>query len=145
MHHLLGRRFLLRAAAVAQTTCAQRTATTMATERNRVDAARELMDSFAQQTGLTQQQQQPPVRYLWTDAYAVSNFLALADDSHYADLADALVEQVHGVLGRHRDDDDRAGTTLSGLDEEAAKEQPTLGSRTTNASNGRKTASISTT
>ena len=82
--------------------------------------ARTLMQAFAERTGVIGDA--PPRRYLWTDAFAVCNFLALGE----ADLADKLVEQVHAVLGRHRDDDDRRGW-IGGLDEETATVHPTRG------------------
>ncbi len=41
----------------------------------RVRAAEDLMDGFARATGLVGDA--PPRRYLWTDAFAVGNFLGL--------------------------------------------------------------------
>jgi hypothetical protein len=79
-----------------------------------------LMLDFADRTGLTSDG--PPDRYLWTDAFAVCNFLGLGR----ADLALRLVEQVHRTLGRHRQDDPRQGW-LSGLEGESAGEHPTAG------------------
>jgi hypothetical protein len=73
------------------------------------------MMSFAERTGLTSDA--PPRRYLWTDAFAVCNFLGLArvaGEEHYAELALRLVDQVHRVLGTYRDDDERSGW-ISGL------------------------------
>ena len=43
--------------------------------RQRTETARALMLEFAQRTGLTSRA--PPRRYLWTDAFAVCNFLEL--------------------------------------------------------------------
>jgi len=57
-----------------------------------VDAL-ELMLRFAERTGLTSKA--PSKRYLWTDAFAVCNFLAL---DRY-DLAAKLVDRVHAELG----------------------------------------------
>jgi hypothetical protein len=82
--------------------------------------ARELMDGFATRTGLTGDT--PERRYLWTDAFAVCNFIALAR----IDRARALVDRVHHVLGQHRGDDGRTGW-LSGLSAEAGEAHPTLG------------------
>jgi hypothetical protein len=79
-----------------------------------------LMQAFAERTGLTGAQ--PPRRYLWTDAFAVCNFLGLGEEA----LAARLVDQVHAVLGTHREDDDRSGP-LSGLDAVAARRHPTQG------------------
>ncbi|HEX9799568.1 MAG TPA: hypothetical protein VGC00_05285 [Thermoanaerobaculia bacterium] len=88
---------------------------------------RELMDEFALASGLTGGA--PPRRYLWTDAYAVCNFLGLhreTGEGRYLDLALRLVVDVHHVLGRHRPDDARTGW-LSGLAGEEAERHPTLG------------------
>lgn len=79
-----------------------------------------LMQEFAERTGLTGAQ--PPRRYLWTDAFAVCNFLGLGEHA----LAARLVDQVHAVLGTHREDDARSGP-LSGLDAVAARRHPTQG------------------
>jgi hypothetical protein len=90
------------------------------------DAERLMLD-FAARTGLTTQQ--PPKRYLWTDAFAVCNFLGLdgATASEEARrLAVRLIDQVHHVLGHHRDDDPRRGW-ISGLDEERGARHPTIG------------------
>ncbi len=94
-------------------------------ERVRDSAA--LMEQFAVQTGLTGAT--APTRYLWTDAFAVCNFLGLADStrlSKYEELARLLIDQVHETLGRHRDDDSRTGW-LSGLADDQAREHPTAG------------------
>ena len=83
--------------------------------------------SFADRTGLTSAR--APQRYLWTDAFAVCNFLGLASlsgEARYHELALRLVNQVHHTLGKHRLDDLRTGW-LSGLDEAQAELQPTLG------------------
>jgi hypothetical protein len=89
--------------------------------------ARDIMEDFTQFTGVVGDE--PPRRYLWTDAFAVCNFLELyrqTQDAAYKRLALRLVDQVHHVLGRHRDDDARVGW-ISGLDEEEGEAQPTLG------------------
>ena len=96
-------------------------------ERFSTDSARELMQRFAERTGLDGQR--PPVRYLWTDAFAVCNFLELArrsDEQYWLDQALRLIRQVHQVLGRYRDDDKRDGW-LSGLDEDEGARHPTRG------------------
>jgi hypothetical protein len=80
----------------------------------------ELMTSFAARTGLTGAN--PQRRYLWTDAFAVCNFLGLGR----VDEALALIDRVHHVLGRHRDDDPRRGW-ISGLSEVDGEAHPTLG------------------
>lgn len=78
------------------------------------------MDRFAERTGVTSSR--PQRRYLWTDAFAVCNFLAL----DRVDLAVTLVDRVHHVLGRHRDDDSRRGW-ISGLPENEGEAHPTAG------------------
>ncbi|NBD36508.1 MAG: hypothetical protein GVY30_11005 [Chloroflexi bacterium] len=86
-----------------------------------------LMTAFAERTGLTSDA--APTRYLWTDAFAVCNFLGLARATGnvvYRDLARRLVDQVHETLGRHREDDPRPGW-LSGLSGEAARVHPPQG------------------
>ena len=85
------------------------------------------MDEFAEATGLSGGQ--PPRRYLWTDAFAVCNFLGLhrqTGTGHYLDLALHLVDQVHHVLGRHRPDDPRRGWIGARSDEEGER-HPTRG------------------
>ena len=70
-----------------------------------------------------------PRRYLWTDAFAVCNFLDLhrqTGESRYLTFALKLVDQVHHILGRHRDDDPRHGW-ISGLSEEEGEQHPTCG------------------
>src|SRR5688572_5791932 len=85
-----------------------------------IRAASRLMHAFAERTGLVGDA--APKRYLWTDAFAVCNFLALGD----TELAERLVEQVHRELGRHRADDTRTGW-IGGMDEETGTEHPTRG------------------
>ncbi|HVP76816.1 MAG TPA: hypothetical protein VMV04_02875 [Thermodesulfobacteriota bacterium] len=89
---------------------------------------REIMVEFARETGLSPASSAPR-RYLWTDAFAVCNFLGLyqaTGGKEFKDLALQLVDQVHGTLGRHRGDDSRTGW-ISGLDEEQGKRHPTRG------------------
>jgi hypothetical protein len=61
-------------------------------------------------------------RYLWTDAFAVCNYIALGE----LDLAAKLVDDVHRTLGRHRADDARRGW-ISGLSEPDGEAHPTRG------------------
>ncbi|MEX2473046.1 MAG: hypothetical protein WEA34_12740 [Gemmatimonadota bacterium] len=85
------------------------------------------MDGFASRTGLTSNR--PPRRYLWTDAFAVCNDLALhrvTGDRRHLERALALIDQVHHVLGRHRADDRREGW-ISGLPEREGSRRPTAG------------------
>ena len=91
-------------------------------------AARDLMAEFAARTGLDPPRTRPR-RYLWTDAYAVCNYLELfrrTGDAAYRDLALHLVDQVHHTLGRHREDDPRTGW-ISGLSEAEGEAHPTRG------------------
>ncbi len=90
--------------------------------------ARELMQDFARTTGLD-----PPgpcsQRYLWTDAFAVCNYLGLfrvTGDPGFRGLALRLIDEVHHTLGRFRDDDRRAGW-ISGLPPDEGELHPTLG------------------
>jgi len=92
-----------------------------------IDEAGALMLAFAERTGLSSARE--PRRYLWTDAFAVCNFLALAratGDPRYGELAQRLVDQVHHLLGRHRPDAGRSGW-LSGLGEAEGEAHPTRG------------------
>jgi hypothetical protein len=92
-----------------------------------ISIAREIMMAFADSTGLSTERS--PRRYLWTDAFAVCNFLELygrTGDKAWRDLALRLVDQVHHVLGRHRQDDPRIGW-ISGLTEEEGERHPTIG------------------
>jgi hypothetical protein len=97
--------------------------------RNATSAlVQEIMLDFARLTGLASADARPR-RYLWTDAFAVCNYLELfrqTDDETYRDLALRLVDQVHHTLGRHRDDDPRCGW-ISGLDAQEGERHPTRG------------------
>jgi hypothetical protein len=86
-----------------------------------------LMEGFAVATGLAGGSR--PVRYLWTDAFAVCNYLGLhraTGKAAWLELALRLVDKVHHDLGRHRADDTRQGW-ISGLDEEEGSRHPTRG------------------
>jgi hypothetical protein len=90
--------------------------------------ARDTMLRFAQKTGLAPGSGSP-VRYLWTDAYAVCNFLELhrrTHDVNYLKSATDLVGKVHETLGRHREDDSREGW-ISGMSEKEGRHHPTAG------------------
>ncbi len=90
--------------------------------------ARNMMIEFADLTGLLSNRKVPR-RYLWTDAFAVCNFLGLyqqTSDNTYKDLALHLIDRVHFILGRHRDDDSRTGW-ISGLGEQEGSLHPTRG------------------
>ena len=86
------------------------------------------MSEFAKATGLSTPTR-PPRRYLWTDAFAVCNYLELfrrTGQESYRQEAEHLVFQVHRILGRHREDDTRQGW-ISGLDEKEGERHPTRG------------------
>lgn len=86
-----------------------------------------IMHEFADRTGVTSDRRQ--TRYLWTDAFAVCNCLTLfrrTGEGGWAELATRLIDSVHHVLGRHRDDDPRSGW-ISGLDDEEGERHPTAG------------------
>ena len=86
------------------------------------------MNGFADHTGLSSAGKIPR-RYLWTDAFAVSNFLELyrqTGEAEYRELALRLVDQVHAILGKHREDDGRTGW-ISGLSKQEGIKHPTIG------------------
>ena len=81
----------------------------MATDAN-IALAAELMTGFVQRTGLGTDA--PSQRYLWTDAFAACNFLALSEacsEPRFRQKALLTVERVHGELGQYRQDDVRRG------------------------------------
>lgn len=91
-------------------------------------SAQSIMLDFAAATGLSDSSQDSR-RYLWTDAFAVCNYLELyvqTEEQSFLQLALKLVDQVHQILGRHREDSLHSGW-LSGLDEEQAQQHPTRG------------------
>ncbi len=90
--------------------------------------ALEFLLDFADRTGLSNRDV-PPRRYLWTDAFAVCDFLGLYEetgDGRLRELAIRLIDQVHHVLGRYRADDSRAGW-ISGLSDDEGEAHPTIG------------------
>lgn len=93
-----------------------------------LSTAKKIMNEFAYDTGFSTIEN-PPRRYLWTDAFAVCNFLEIyrqSGENTWKESAVKLVDQVHYVLGRHREDDPRNGW-ISGLSEEEGKIHPTRG------------------
>ena len=89
--------------------------------------ARTLMEDFAIATGVVGSSE--PRRYLWTDAFAVCNYLGLfqrTGEDRFLTLARSLVDQVHHILGRHRKDDLRHGW-ISGLPSGEGEKHPTCG------------------
>ena len=97
-------------------------------QRTSTPLVKKIMTEFARLTGVAPASNMPR-RYLWTDAFAVCNFLSLYQETggkEFKDLVLQLVDQVHSVLGRHRRDDHRTGW-ISGLDEEDGRLHPTKG------------------
>ncbi len=94
---------------------------------SRIREAIELMTGFAERTG--QSSERPQQRYLWTDAFAVCNFIGLSrttGEKRYIELALHLVDRVHHTLGRYRSDDSRTGW-ISRLSERQGEDHPTRG------------------
>ena len=87
-----------------------------------------LMTEYAERTGLTSAAPSPR-RYLWTDAFAVCNYLELYGQTQIKDhlkTALSLVDQVHVILGRYSDQDQRNGW-ISGLAGHEGTRHPTRG------------------
>ncbi len=62
-----------------------------------------IMKHFASSTGLSDLSREPH-RYLWTDVFAVCNYLELyrqTGSKEFLELALRLVTQVHQILGKH--------------------------------------------
>jgi len=96
--------------------------------KNKNEIPESLMNEFAERTGLTDFKK-PAKRYLWTDAFAVCNFLQLycqTNNQHYKKMALLLIDMVHSVLGRYHPQDAQKGC-ISGLDDASCKEHPTIG------------------
>ena len=86
------------------------------------------MAEFAINTGLEPESDHPK-RYLWTDAFAVCNFLELynrTNEKKYLNLAYKLIYQVHHILGQYRADNKKTGW-ISGLDNLDGEDHPTEG------------------
>jgi len=92
-----------------------------------LNSAKSIMLEFANNTGL--EAGKDPRRYLWTDAFAVCNFLDLfhkTGDTRFRNLATSLIAQAHEILGKHRKDDtSKRSGWLSGLSAEQGAEHPT--------------------
>jgi len=95
--------------------------------------AQAIMHNFALATGLSPASHsevlREPRRYLWTDAFAVCNYLQFyrqSGEESFLQLALELVDQVHEILGQHRKDSAHRGW-LSGLDYQQAQQHPTQG------------------
>lgn len=82
------------------------------THNKKILKALELMENFAGSTGLLGEKGNPHRRYLWTDAFAVQTFFRLnhkTGEEKFRHLALKLIDEVHGNLGKYREDDDRSG------------------------------------
>ncbi|HHH72688.1 MAG TPA: hypothetical protein ENL04_02560, partial [Sulfuricurvum sp.] len=96
-------------------------------QEERLKKSLEIMAAFSEGTGL-EEAGASQRRYLWTDAFAVCNFLTLYERSgkeEQLSQARLLIDVVHRTLGYFRDDDERSGA-LSGLEESQAKKYPTV-------------------
>jgi len=92
---------------------------------DRVKQAEQLMDAFAERTGLAGAS--AARRYLWTDAFAVCNYLSLHQtrgDDAFLERAAQLVNQVHEVLGAYAENDARSGW-LGGMNDVEHARAPT--------------------
>jgi hypothetical protein len=82
--------------------------------------------------GLSQEEAQlikEPTRYLWTDAFAVCNYLQLyhqTGESKQLQRALDLIDQVHQILGKYHKESKRKGW-ISGLDDQQSHIHPTQG------------------
>lgn len=97
-------------------------------KQNSTTYVKEFMGQFASITGLKFESPHQK-RYLWTDAFAVCNYLELynrTNEKSYLDTALHLVDQVHHVLGKHRAENPKVGW-ISGLGEEDGEMHPTMG------------------
>lgn len=91
-------------------------------------AVSQIMERFSGRTGLSSSGHMPQ-RYLWTDAFAVCNFLGLyrhTGRDKYRQFALDLVDQVHETLGKHREDEQRTGW-ISGLEGAEGRQHPSIG------------------
>lgn len=92
------------------------------------EMAKELMDEFTEGTGLSGDSEAEQDRYLWTDALAVQNFMALHsfyEEEEYKEKTRELIEKVHHTLGKFAENDARSGW-ISELPEEEGEEHPTI-------------------
>jgi hypothetical protein len=97
-------------------------------KQNTKGLVNDFMMQFASNTGLYPESSNPK-RYLWTDAFAVCNFLELyitTKEKKYLDLTLKLIDQVHNVLGKYRPENNKEGW-ISGLEIDEGKNHPTLG------------------
>ncbi len=96
--------------------------------QNSIADAKKFMEQFASITGLNPESVEPK-RYLWTDAFAVCNYLELYSQTkqvRFLKLALKLIDQVHHVLGKYRSGSRKIGW-ISGLDQDEGENHPTIG------------------
>lgn len=94
----------------------------------KINICRSIMADYEGRTGLSSNKDNT-CRYLWTDAYAVFNYLELyrqTENQDYLGKAHLLIEDVHMTLGRYQQNDSRDGW-ISGLIDEEGKKHPTIG------------------
>jgi hypothetical protein len=97
-------------------------------KQNSTTILKDFMTEFSSNTGLEPESNHPK-RYLWTDAFAVCNFLELynrTSEKKYLNLALRLIYQVHHILGQYRTDNKKHGW-ISGLDIVEGENHPTQG------------------
>ena len=97
-------------------------------KQNSTEILKDFMTEFASNTGLAPESSNPK-RYLWTDAFAVCNFLELynlTNDKIYLNLALTLIYQVHHILGKYNHGN-RKGGWISGLNMGEGENHPTQG------------------
>lgn len=82
----------------------------------RIQKSQTIMDQFAMKPGLSydshSQKSHAPIHYLWTDAFAVCNYLGLYHQSAkplFLEQAVRMVEQVHYRLAKPRKDNNKTG------------------------------------
>lgn len=91
--------------------------------------AQNLLEDFANRTGVSGKEGDPAIRYLWTDAFAVQAFFGLHkifEEEKYKNWALKLIDLVHEHLGKHHPQDEREGW-ISGLIAEKGQLHPTVG------------------
>lgn len=92
----------------------------------KTNIVKELMDKFKVSTGL---EGVHPKRYLWTDAFAVCNYIGLyksTGNERFLEDTVNLIYEVHHVLGRKRQDNIER-RWISGLNEKEGEDHPTIG------------------
>ena len=97
-------------------------------KQNTTALLNDFMTEFANNTGLAPESSHPK-RYLWTDAFAVCNYLELynrTNDKKYLNLALTLIYQVHHILGKYSPANEKSGW-ISGLDMDNGENHPTQG------------------